>query len=162
MRAFGVNVSISKFGTFICFKCNFKSRNSFDLSHLRWAFLNQATSLLEPISSTKPLSIVKYVGDHCLVTSSSNLILWRLNVGPTLLISIMLIMNIWLNSFKAELMWGSMDEEVKTTYGKSYFDQKVRQRQSFDQNVRQRQSFDQKVRQRHCSTKYEYHGVCTC
>merc|ERR1711928_36390 len=26
---------------------------------------------------------------------------------------------------QAELMWGSMDEEVKTTYGKSYFDQKV-------------------------------------
>ena len=24
-------------------------------------------------------------------------------------------------------MWGSMDEEVKTTYGKSYFDQKVEQ-----------------------------------
>ena len=23
-------------------------------------------------------------------------------------------------------MWGSMDEEVKTTYGKSYFDQKVK------------------------------------
>ena len=28
---------------------------------------------------------------------------------------------------QAELMWGSMDEEVKTTYGKSYFDQKVEQ-----------------------------------
>ena len=41
-----------------------------------------------------------------------------------------------------------MDEEVKTTYGKSYFDQKVRQRQSFDQKVRQSQSFDQKVSQR--------------
>ena len=27
---------------------------------------------------------------------------------------------------QAELMWGSMDEEVKTTYGKSYFDQKVK------------------------------------
>merc|ERR1719411_1529604 len=26
---------------------------------------------------------------------------------------------------QAELMWGSMDAEVKTTYGKSYFDQKV-------------------------------------
>ena len=26
---------------------------------------------------------------------------------------------------QAELMWGSMDDEVKTTYGKSYFDQKV-------------------------------------
>ena len=23
-------------------------------------------------------------------------------------------------------MWGSMDEEVKTTYGKNYFDQKVK------------------------------------
>ena len=88
MRAFGVNVSISKFVTFICFKRNFKSRNSFDLSHLRWAFLNQATLLLGQISSTKPLSIVKYVGDHCCLMTLSDLILWRLNVGPTLLISI--------------------------------------------------------------------------
>ena len=28
-------------------------------------------------------------------------------------------------------MWGSMDEEVKTTYGKSYFDQKVQQGKVF-------------------------------
>ena len=100
MRAFGVNVSISKFVKFICLKRNFKSRNPLDLSLFRWAFLSQGTLLLEPISSTKPLSIVKCVVDHYLVTSSSNLILWGLNVGPTIiLISIMLIMN-WIQFFQ--------------------------------------------------------------
>ena len=54
---------------------------------------------------------------------------------------------------QAELMWGSMDEEVKTTYGKSYFDQKVEQAggQVYIQihkylHIYEKSYFDQKVK----------------
>ena len=54
---------------------------------------------------------------------------------------------------QAELMWGSMDEEVKTTYGKSYFDQKVEQTggQVYIQihkylHIYEKSYFDQKVK----------------
>ena len=77
---------------------------------------------------------------------------------------------------QAELMWGSMDEEVKTTYGKSYFDQKVEQagEQVYIQihkylHIYQKSYFGQKVNTGKrtntqiykCISKYTYIGKAT-